>query len=478
MCGVFGVYGSGFEAARITHSGLWALQHRGQESSGIVSSTGKEIFEFKGMGLVSHVYDEKDLRKLKGHIAIGHNRYSTSGGSSKLHCQPVIMKDKSLALAHNGNLPTTYALETFLKKKGVDISNLNDSEMMYEAIRYYLKEGLKIEEAVIKSFPLFTGAFSLVLLTKNKLIALRDRYGIRPLSIGNLNGGYIVSSETCALDIVGADFIRAVTPGEMIVVDDKGLHSYQIVPASQKLDIFEFVYFARPDSILLGRSVYSVRYNLGKLLFGEHPIKADMVIPIPDSAVPAAIGFSEASGIPLVMALVKNRYIHRTFIRPDEHLRKKDIQIKLNPIKELIAGKDIVLIDDSIVRGSTIERLVTLLKKTGARRVHVLSSSPQYLYPDFYGINTPKQSELIAANLELSEIKKTIGADSLHYLSYENLIKATGLPESVFCTSCFTGVYPIDIGENKKKIRIINKALENKTLRKPILPISSAPMTS
>jgi len=454
-CGIFGVYGKGFEAARLVHPGLWALQHRGQESSGIASSDGKKIYVKKGIGLVAHVFSEVDLRNLKGYLAIGHNRYSTSGDAWDKHAQPVVVevKDgKHIALGHNGNLPQTKKIEKFLKSKNIPPEGLNDSELITHAIAAYVREGESLEKAIIKAYPLFTGAFCLVAMDETKIVAVRDPFGIRPLCIGKLNSGYVFASETCALDIIGAKFLREVKPGEMVVADLNGLKSIQIEKGEQKLDIFEFVYFARPDSYLLGKSIDQVRQNLGKELAKEHKIKADLVIPVPDSAVPAAIAYSRESGIPFEMGLIKNRYIHRTFISPEEHTRDRIVQLKLNPMKHILKGKKVIVIDDSIVRGTTCRQIVKMVRDAGAKEVHLLISSPPVRFPDFYGINTPRQRELIASYKNLEGIRKEIGADSMHYLSYKGLLYAIGLPEDSLCTSCFTGDYPIDIGERKREI--------------------------
>ncbi|MDP3955320.1 MAG: amidophosphoribosyltransferase [bacterium] len=454
-CGIFGVYGKGFEAARLVHPGLWALQHRGQESSGIASSDGSKIYLHKGMGLVAHVFGEEDLRKLKGYLAIGQNRYSTSGDSVESHAQPIIEKistNKFIVLAHNGNLPSTKKLEDFLKIKKVATYGLNDSEMIAKAIAVLMREGLGLEDAIKKAYPLFTGVFCLLVIDEKKMIAVRDSFGIRPFCLGKLNSGFIVSSETCALDIIGAKFLREVKPGEMIVIDQKGLKSYQIEKGTQKLDVFEYIYFARPDSIILGKSVDAVRQNLGKQLAKEVSIKADIVIPIPDSAIPAAIGYSRESGIPFEMGLIKNRYIHRTFISPEEHTRHRIVQLKLNPIRHILNGKRVIVIDDSIVRGTTSKQIVRMIRNAGAKEVHLLVSSPPFKFPDFYGINIQYQKELIAATKDIKHIEKELGADSLHYLSYGGLIKAVGLPEDLLNTSCFTGNYPVDIGERKREI--------------------------
>ncbi|MBI4080401.1 MAG: amidophosphoribosyltransferase [Candidatus Levybacteria bacterium] len=452
-CAVFGIYGKNLDAARLTYFGLYALQHRGQEASGIAASDGNALRVHKAQGLVAQVYAEHDLEKLTGHMAIGHNRYSTSGGSISDHNQPVAGRNDIVALAHNGNLPSTIKLQNFLRKKGFDTNSLNDSELMHLAIKYYLVKGLTLEGAIQKAYPLFTGAFCLMVMTKDKIAAVRDPFGIRPLSLGKLNhSGYVFSSETCAFDTVNAEQIRDVDPGEMVVIDETGLHSYKIAKPNQKLDIFEFVYFSRPDSVLLGKRVYEVRRNLGIQLAKEYPIDADVVIPVPDSAIPAAIGYSGASGIPFEHGLVKNRYIGRTFILPDQRLRDRGVQMKLNPIEEIIKGKRVIVIDDSIVRGTTAQKLVRMIREAGAKEVHLMSSCPPVQFPDFYGIDTPSQKALIAANMTIPQIRDFVGADTVSFLSYKGMIKATGLPENVFCTSCFTGKYPIDIGALAKEI--------------------------
>ena len=455
-CAIFGVYGKNLEAARLTFFGLYALQHRGQESTGISASDGKEIRTHKAMGLVTQVYAEHDLEKLTGSMAIGHNRYSTYGGSFFEHTQPATGKKNIIALAHNGNLPETKKLIAFLHENGLrgETEGLSDSRLMHLALEYLLEKGLSLEDAIKEAFPLFTGAFSLLVMTKDKMAAVRDSCGIRPFSIGTLNGsGYIFSSETCAIDTIGGKNLREVLPGELVVVGKNGLKSYQLATPNQKLDIFEFVYFSRPDSMIMGRRVYEVRKNLGIELAKEYPVKADVVIPVPDSAVPAATGYSMESKIPLELGLIKNRYVGRTFIMPDPRLRDRGIKMKLNPIPEVVKGKKVILVDDSIVRGNTTKKLIRLVREAGAKEVHLLISSPPVRFPDFYGIDTPVQKDLIGANKSVKEIEKFTGADSLYYLSYRGLIKATGLTEDVFCTSCFSGNYPIDIGDNKKNIK-------------------------
>lgn len=458
-CGIFGVFGKGFDAARLVHPGLWALQHRGQESSGIAASDGKHVRFHKGMGLVSHVFSEENLRYLKGYLAIGHNRYSTSGDSIDKHAQPVIEKIKGhglIALAHNGNLPSTKKLEEFLKSKKISTDGLNDSEMMTKAIAYFISQNFSLEVSIKKAYPLFNGVFCLLVMDKNKVVALRDSFGIRPMCLGRLNEGYVVASETCALDIIGANFLRDVRPGEMIIMGNPTMKSIQLQKRTSKLDVFEFVYFARPDSYLMGKSVDEVRQRLGEQLAKENIIDADIVIPVPDSAIPAALGFSSASGIPFYPGLIKNRYIHRTFIMPEEHTRHHGVRLKLNPMRHVIKGKRVVVVDDSIVRGTTSRELIKMIRSAGARKVHLLISSPPVKYPDFYGIDTPRQIDLIASSKSVKEIEKEIGVDSLHYLSYKGLLKAVGIPESKLCTSCFTGVYPVDIGERALEIKRVD----------------------
>ena len=453
-CAIFGVYGMPKEAARLTYFGLYALQHRGQESSGICSSDGEHIRTHKGSGLVAQVYDDNDLDYLHGYIAIGHNRYSTSGGSLVEHNQPIIRGEENLfALAHNGNIPSTKKLEKFLGSKNINCSKLNDSEMMAECLKVFVSQNLSLPESFEESFQYFNGAYSLVIMDHENLIGIRDPHGIKPLSLGKLNGGYVLSSETCAFSTIGAEFIREIEPGEMVIINEKGIESRRFAKGNLKFEIFEFVYFARPDSNLMGKSVNEVRRNFGKLLAKSDSVKADVVIPVPDSSIPAAIGYSEESGIKFDFGLNKNRYIHRTFIRPAQYLRDRDVALKLIPMPEILAGKKVVVLDDSIVRGTTTKKLVKMIRDAGAIEVHLRISSPPIKFPDFYGIDMPNQKDLIAAEKSIEEIRKEIGADSLLYLDYKDMIKATGLPESKFCTAIFTGKYPIEIGEeNEEKI--------------------------
>jgi len=461
-CAVFGIYGNP-EAARLTFYGLCALQHRGQESSGIASSDGENLYRHAANGLVTTVYREEDLANLPGSIAIGHNRYATSGGHKDCFNQPFLDEKYGFALAHNGNLPDCTKLEKFLKSRNVRTKGLNDSGMMAAAIGCYISDGLSLADAVEQSYPLFTGAFSVVAIDAETMVAFRDQCGIRPLSLGSFeDGSYAVASETCAFDTIGAKNLREIKPGEMVVLGTNGLESRQIAKGNQKLDVFEYVYFARPDSVILDRCVNDVRMNFGREMAQECTVNADVVIPVPDSGVPAALGYAEQSGIPFEMNLIKNRYIHRTFIRPTQELREHDLKMKLNPLISAIKGRRVVLVDDSIVRGTTMRKVVSMLKEVGATEVHLMISCPPVLYPDFYGINTPKQNELIAATMTVPEIRDYVGATSLHFLSYDGMIRATGLQADQLSTSCFNGVYPIEIGSRQKEITMISSAGELK----------------
>lgn len=505
-CAVFGIYGQGLDVSRLTFFGLYSLQHRGQESSGIAATDGEKISCYKNAGLVAQVFNEEIIKQLGGHnlasfCAIGHNRYSTSSGADLHHVQPIISggaktcrlteasvthpsqaiseyfdeagNKQAIALVHNGNLPSVTGLTDFLQSKGVDLCHCapdpcfktrhgkddvgtcitpSDSTLITEALAWHVGMGLDIEEAIEKVWPLMTGSFSILIMVKDKLIALRDAYGIRPFSIGKLNGGYVFASETCAFHPIGATFIRDVLPGEMVVVDQNGLRSKQIVPGTQKLDIFEFVYFARPDSRIMGKSVYDVRKQFGVQLASEYKIKADVVIPVPETAIPVAIGYAAASGIPFEMGLVKSRYIHRTFIEPEQHIRDQGVKLKLAPLKEVIDGKRVVVVDDSVVRGTTSKKIIKILFEAGATEVHMVVSSPPVKFPDFYGIDLATQKELFATGRTVAQMNEFLGSTSLNFLSYEGMIKATTMPEDQFCTSCFTGKYPIDIKERKSEV--------------------------
>ncbi len=451
-CAVTAVFTTNESAARLTYFSLSALQHRGQESSGIVTVDDGQFFSHRGAGLVAQVYREEDLQKLQGNLAIGHNRYATSGGKHDSHMQPVLRGDDVIALAHNGNLPSTVLLKEFLKSKEIYKRGSNDSEMMADAIRYYIYHGKTAEQAIRLAWPLFSGVFSCTMLTKNAIYAFRDQCGVRPLSIGELENGYIVASETCAFDMVGATLLRDVKPGELIRINKNGIKSWQIQQPNPKLEVFEFIYFARPDSVLAGKLVNEVRRKLGEHLANEFPANADLVIPVPDSAIPAALGYANTLGLEFDHGLIKNRYIHRTFIAPTQDLREKAVHMKLNPLPEHLKGKSIVLVDDSIVRGTTMNKIVAMLRRAGAREVHVRVSSPPIRFPDFYGIDTPDQNKLIASRKTITEICKYTKADSLEFLSYRGMIDAVGVPEDKLCCACFTGIYPIEIGERTSEI--------------------------
>jgi amidophosphoribosyltransferase len=454
-CGIVGIYNKykvDAEVARYAFFALFALQHRGQEASGITTSDGEEFFTHKGAGLVSQVYTEEAIKSLHGHIAIGHNRYSTSAGGALAHAQPTTNKDRNFALAHNGNLPSVKALEEFLKSNNAFVQDQSDSGLIALAIDFYLKGGKSLPEAVKAVFPLLTGAFALVMMTRDTLVAVRDKYGMRPLCLGTVEDGYVIASETCALKTIGATIVREVGEAEMIVVDTNGLSSEKLATPIPKHDIFEYVYFARPDSVLGGKLIYDVRKNFGKALAREYKLDVDAVVPVPDTATPVAIGYSQESGIPMEMALVKNRYVHRTFIEPDQMSRRNSVALKLVPLPEVIKDKRIAVIDDSIVRGHTSKKLIKTLFDAGAKEVHMLVSSPPVRYPDFYGIDTPMQEELIASHKTIEEIREFLGATSLHFLSLGGLIESIGLRKDELCTSFFTGEYPIDILERMSEV--------------------------
>lgn len=433
-----------FDVARLVYLGLWSLQHRGQDSSGIASYDGVKLHSHKKSGLVSQVYDEESLASLKGQAAIGHNRYSTFGGKDDAFNQPYADESINFAFAHNGNLPYVDKLKEYLLEQKISSDGLNDSGLMALALASELKQTNSLEKAVKCCWPLFTGAFCCVGLYNNKVFAFRDANGIRPLALGKTDHGYMVASETVALDIVGADFVRDVKPGELVMFEDDQLESVQIKQGSEQLDAFEFVYLARPDSRIAGHSVYFARYRAGQALAKTAPVRADVVIGIPDSGMPAATGFASESGIACEYGLLKNRYIGRTFIEP-EKIRRSSVELKFNVIVEVVAGKNVVLIDDSLVRGNTLKYVVRILREYGAKSVHVRIASPPVKYPDFYGIDTPTSNDLIANEYTEPEIAKIINADSLAFLPLDDFIASTGMPKSQLCLSSFTGEYPIAV---------------------------------
>lgn len=458
-CGVFGIYN--FEAdhsAKSVYYGLFALQHRGQESAGIAASDGEEIKHHKGMGLVNQVFDEINLSRLKGHISMGHVRYSTTGSSVIENAQPIVIDTRygTIALAHNGNLINSSGLRQDLKEKGISFVGTSDSEVIAAMIATSKKSDF--EDALIDTFKRCKGAFSLLVMTKDKLIAARDAHGIRPLSIGKLEDAYVVSSETCALDILGAQFVRDVANGEIVVIDKDGLRSRTWQMGEREaICVFEYIYFARPDSILHGRNVYEARFHMGKYLAKEYPVEADMVMAVPESGVPAAMGYAAESKIPYEEGLIKNRYIGRTFIEPSQEIRDLGVRLKLNPIRDAVRGKKVIIIDDSIIRGTTSRQIVRLIREAGAREVHMRISSPPNLNPCFYGIDTAARAELIAANLSVEGIRKYIEADSLGYLSLKNLIKSISLPAKNLCLACLNGEYPVRIPERLQSLKLVFK---------------------
>ncbi|MGA4508771.1 amidophosphoribosyltransferase [Propionibacteriaceae bacterium G1746] len=451
-CGVFGVYAPGEEVARLTFFGMYALQHRGQESAGIAVSNGKRTMVFKDMGLVSQVFDEGTLSSLQGHLAIGHTRYSTTGASIWNNAQPTFRSGPrgGIALAHNGNLTNTDELEAWLTDRDATVDvphkqtmdSTNDTSLVTALLSTY---DLPLDEAAHEVLPRLQGAFCLVMMSENVLVAARDPQGIRPLVLGRLEQGWVVASETAALDIVGASFIREIEPGEMVVIDAAGLRSSRFAKANPKGCLFEYVYLARPDTVIAGRRIHNVRVKVGKYLAEEAPADADLVIPVPESGTPAAIGYAAQSGIPFGQGLVKNNYVGRTFIQPSDTMRKMGIRLKLNPLRDVIAGKRLVVVDDSIVRGNTQRQLVRMLREAGAAEVHVRISSPPVEWPCFYGIDFSTRAELIAPGLSTDEICRSIGADSLAYISMDGLVKATHVPKDNLCRACFDGKYPVAV---------------------------------
>ena len=451
-CGVFGVWAPGEEVSKLTYYGLFALQHRGQESAGMAVADGNRIMVFKDMGLVSHVFDENSLNSLTGHLAIGHDRYSTTGASVWKNAQPTYRATASggLALAHNGNLTNTDELEAWLLERNAEepivhkdsMDSTNDTSLVTALLATY--DG-PVWEAALEVLPRLKGAFCFTFLDEHALYAARDPHGIRPLVLGRLERGWVVASETAALDIVGATFIREVEPGELISVDAGGLRSARFSAPEPKGCLFEYVYLARPDTTIAGRGVHRARVEIGRTLAAECPADADIVIGVPESGIPAAEGFAEASRIPYGRGIVKNAYVGRTFIQPSQTIRQLGIRLKLNPIRDAIAGKRLVVVDDSIVRGNTQRALVKMLREAGAAEVHVRISSPPVEWPCFYGIDFATRAELIAPGMSVPDICRSIGADSLGYISLEGLVASVGLPKRQLCRAGFDGIYPVEI---------------------------------
>ncbi len=454
-CGIFGVYAPKEDVARLTFFALFALQHRGQESSGIATTSGNGLFLHTGMGLVSHVFDEAALARLPGTIAIGHNRYSTAGSSRLANAQPIVVQtpEGQLALAHNGNIINAVPLRQELEDRGCRFVTTSDSEVIANLI--VSSPGGSLEEKIGSAMKRLQGAYSLVLLNDRVLIGVRDPMGVRPLCLGRIENGWVLASETCALDHIGSTMIREVNPGEVVSIDAGGPRSFQAVePQRQALCVFEYIYFARPDSIISNRLLYRAREGMGRELAREYPVDADLVMGVPDSATVAAIAYAKESGIPYGEGLLKNRYVGRTFIQPDQRIRELGVGLKFNPLRDIIAGKRLVLVDDSIVRGTTTPRVISLLKKAGAREVHMRVCAPPICYPCFFGVDMATRWELIAARKTVPEIKEFIDADSLGYLSLDGLIEAVALPRDSLCLACLTGDYPIPVQLEMDKLAL------------------------
>jgi amidophosphoribosyltransferase len=482
-CGVFGVWAPGEDVAKLTYFGLYALQHRGQESAGIAVSNGRQILVYKDMGLVSQVFDESTLSSLVGHIAIGHCRYSTTGASTWKNAQPTFRASHggSIALGHNGNLINTHELkqmvealpkeqdELDLHLRQAEESSTNDTGLVTALLAHHPDS--THEQRALEVLPLLKGAFSFVWMNEDTVYAARDPQGIRPLVLGRLSRGWVVASEDAALATVGASVVREVEPGELIVIDENGLRSHKFAEPAPKGCVFEYVYLARPDATIAGRNVHEARVAMGRQLAVEHPVEADLVMPVPESGTPAAVGFAEQSGIPYGQGFVKNAYVGRTFIQPSQTLRQLGIRLKLNALEHMIRGKRVIVVDDSIVRGNTQRAQVRMLREAGALEVHVRISSPPVKWPCFYGIDFATRAELIANGLDVDEIAASVGADSLGYISLEGMIEATGQAEDRLCAACFTGTYPIELPDE----RLLGKHLLESSSYSSALPVLNNP---
>jgi len=453
-CGVFGVYAPSEDVARLTFFALFALQHRGQESAGIATTDGKKVRVYARMGLVSQVFSEDSLSQLTGDIAIGHNRYSTRGSSRISNVQPLIVGKGSntIAIAHNGNIVNVEHLYKELSDQGYVFHTSTDTEVIANLILSSPDKDWvdKIRYAMHR----LQGAYSLTIMTNHTLFGVRDPFGVRPLCLGAINGGYVIASESCALDHIGANFVKEIEPGEIVSITENGIDSYQEEVGRRGVCIFEYIYFARPDSVINGRLLYPARQAMGEGLAQEHPVDADMVMGVPDSATAAGIGYSHWSNLPLHEGLLKNRYVGRTFIEPDQRIRDLGVKLKFNPLPQMLDGKRVVVIDDSIVRGTTTPQVVKLLKRAGAKQVHMRICAPPIRYPCFFGVDMATRWELIAAQKTVAEVRDFIGADSLGHLSIDGLIKAVGLPKDIFCMACFTGDYPIPVQLEMDKLAL------------------------
>jgi amidophosphoribosyltransferase len=456
-CGIFGIFGHP-DAANLTYLGLYALQHRGQESAGIVSSDGKQLHSVKSMGLVADIFDEEQIKKLPGHMAIGHNRYSTTGDSVAINIQPILVNFAlgGLAVAHNGNLVNAGILKDELEAYGSIFQSTMDSEVIVHLIAQ--SRLATLHERIVDALGHIQGSYSLLLITEDELIAVRDPNGFRPLSLAELDGAYVAASETCAFDLIEATYIRDVAPGEMVVINNKGIHSsFPFKHAEPSHCIFEFIYFARPDSMVFGQNVYTIRKNFGRQLARETNVPADVVVPVPDSGVPAALGYAEETGIPFDTGLIRNHYVGRTFIEPRQSIRHFGVKIKLNPVKDALKGKRVVVVDDSIVRGTTSKKIIKMIRNAGASEIHMRISSPPTTHPCFYGIDTPTRQELIASTHSVEEIRKYITADTIGYISMDGIQKI--VPHRMnYCSACFDGEYPVPFpGEKMLQLGLFDK---------------------
>lgn len=459
-CGVFGVYSSQVDIARLIFFALFALQHRGQESAGIAVSDGRQIKTHRKMGLVSQVFTESDLAQLSGYIGIGHNRYSTTGSRQPANPEPILARaeELTLALAHNGNILNAKSLRDELQEGGYSFDTSTDSEVIANLI--LASPGKSWEEKLRHAMARLQGAYSVVLMSHDNLIGIRDPMGVRPLCLGSIDSGWVIASESCALDHIGAQFLRDIEPGEIVIIDRDGLKSFKKEIGKRAMCIFEYIYFARPDSVIEGKLLYKARQAMGAMLAREYPVDADLVMGVPDSATAAGSGYANASGIPFCEGLLKNRYVGRTFIEPDQRLRELGVQLKFNPLAEIIRGKRLVVVDDSIVRGTTTPHVVSLLRKAGAREVHLRICAPPICHPCFLGVDMAREWELIAAQKDVPMIKDYLGVDSLGYLSLDGLIEAVDLPRDIFCLACFTGDYPIPVQMGMDKLALEAKLEE------------------
>ena len=457
-CGVFGAYAPGEDVSRLTFFALFALQHRGQESAGIATSDGKNIQLYARMGLVSQVFNETSLGRLTGDIAIGHNRYSTTGSSQPRNVQPLVLGERSraMAIAHNGNIINASYLYDELSDRGYTFRTTTDTEVIANLVLSSPEK--KWVDKIRYAMNRLQGVYSLVIMTNHTLFGVRDPLGVRPLCLGALDGGFVIASETCALDHIGATLIREIEPGEIVAINENGIESHPGGDGRRAVCIFEYIYFARPDSVINGRLLYPARQDMGAVLAQEHPVNADLVMGVPDSATAAGIGYARGSGISLCEGLLKNRYVGRTFIEPDQRIRDLGVKLKFNPMPQILDGKRVVVIDDSIVRGTTTPKVVGLLRKAGAKEVHMRICAPPIRYPCFFGVDMATRWELIAAQKSITEIKDYIGADTLGFSSIEGLIRAVALPRDAFCLACFTGDYPIPIQLEMDKLALESKA--------------------